>query len=80
MAREAFWSSGNKAIAESAQKTTPVETHLELAIESATRVHVTGNVFDAAYRAYDDSGDPHSSAIGAAVRAAFEAAGYEVVE
>lgn len=50
------------------------------AIESATRVQVTGDVFDTAYRAYDDNGDPHSSAIGAAVRAAFEAAGFEVTQ
>jgi hypothetical protein len=53
---------------------------VERAIESATRVQITGGVFDAAYRAYDDNGDPHSSAIGAAVRAAFEAAGFEVTQ
>lgn len=52
---------------------------LEQAIHVATRVQMQGDVYDAAYRAYDDN-DPHSRALEAAIKAAFEAAGFEVVE
>lgn len=48
------------------------------AIETATRVRVKGDVYEAGFQAYDASGLTHSGAIMEAITAAFEAAGFEV--
>jgi hypothetical protein len=49
------------------------ETRLDIAIETATRVRITPEIIDAATRAARGSWT-----LGRAVRAAFEAAGFEV--
>lgn len=50
------------------------------AVETATTVKITSDILGAAVVAYDRSGPSHTPQLGAALVAAFEAAGFEVVQ